>query len=264
MSSVLDRIFAAKRVELASRQQAMPIKEMIAAAAHAPTPKDFAAALAARRPAIIAEIKRASPSKGDILPDLDPAAVARDYESAGAAALSVLTDVHFKGTLEDLQAVRGAVDIPLLRKDFMFDPYQVYEARAAGADSILLIVAMLEPATIHTLAALAAELGMAAIVEVHNRAERAIATDAGARLIGINNRDLHTFHTTLATTEELLADYRGDALIVAESGIETAADIRRLSSAGAHAFLIGESLLRGGNPRARLAELAGAIEPNGG
>jgi indole-3-glycerol phosphate synthase len=260
MSSVLDRIFAAKRVELAARQASTPIEAMIETASRAPAPRDFAAALAARHPAIIAEIKRASPSKGDILPDLDPAAVARDYESAGAAALSVLTDVHFKGTLEDLCAVRKAVDIPLLRKDFMFDPYQVYEARAAGADCILLIVAMLEPATIGKLAALADELEMAAIVEVHNRAELTIATDVGARLIGINNRDLHTFNTTLATTEELLSDYRGDALIVAESGIETIADIRRLSTAGARAFLIGESLLRGGNPHARLAQLAGALD----
>jgi len=255
MASILDRIFAAKREELAARMKAVPRNEIIAEAARAPAPRSFVEALRARKPAIIAEVKRASPSKGDILPGLDPAAVARDYAAAGAAAISVLTDRHFKGSLADLCAVRAAVDVPLLRKDFIFDPYQIYEARAACADCILLIAAMLDEADLRSLAALAHELRMAALVEVHNPAEFALAQRCGVELIGINNRDLHTFKTDIAVTEELLRDYSGNALIVSESGIETPADIRRLHAAGARAFLIGESLLREGNPRAALSAL---------
>ncbi len=263
MSSILDRIFAAQREELQARQQLVPHQEIVRAAATAPVPRDFVAALRARRPAIIAEVKRASPSKGDILPGLDPVAVARDYAAGGAAAISVLTDRHFKGSLDDLRAVRGAVDIPLLRKDFMFDDYQLYEARAAGADCILLIAAMLPFAQLRTLADRARELGMAALIEVHNPAEFALAQTLGADLIGINNRDLHTFKTDIATTEDLLRDYSGPALIVGESGIETPEHIRRLDRAGARAFLIGESLLRGGAPRAALAPLTQALAPPG-
>ena len=161
MTSILDNIFAAKRVEVRARREAVSPMAIVAEAGRAPKPRDFVAALRARRPAIIAEVKRASPSKGDILPGLDPANVAREYVAAGAAAISVLTDVHFKGTLEDLRAVRAAVDVPLLRKDFIFDPYQVYEARAAGADCILLIAAMLKEGELRSLSALARELGMA-------------------------------------------------------------------------------------------------------
>jgi indole-3-glycerol phosphate synthase len=255
VSSILDDIFAAKREELRAVRGQTPLDSVRAAAARAPAPLDFVAAL----PAIIAEVKRASPSKGDILPGLDPAAVARTYRLGGAACISVLTDRHFKGTLDDLRAVRAAVDIPLLRKDFMFDPYQVYEARAAGADCILLIVAMLEEPELHALQALARELGMAALVEVHDAAEFAAAGRIGARLVGINNRDLHTFVTDIAVTERLLASYRGEALVVSESGIDAPADIRRLDAAGARAFLIGESLLRGGTPEKKLAELTGAL-----
>jgi indole-3-glycerol phosphate synthase len=259
MSSVLERIFAAKRSELEERRHAMPLAAVAAEAARAPAPRDFAGALRAHRPAIIAEIKRASPSKGDILPGLDPATVAREYAAAGAAALSVLTDRHFKGTLDDLRAVRAAVDIPLLRKDFMFDAYQVHEARAAGADCILLIAAMLAEAEMRELARCARELGMAALVEVHNRDEFMVAERIGAELLGINNRDLHTFETSLSVTEELLRGYAGRALIVAESGIDSPADIRRLADAGARAFLIGESLLRDGHPRERLGAMVGAF-----
>jgi indole-3-glycerol phosphate synthase len=259
MSSILERIFADKHAELAAERARVPLESIVAAAERAPAPRDFAATLRARRPAIIAEIKRASPSKGDILPGLDPVAIARDYEVAGAAAISVLTDSHFKGTLDDLRAVRGAAVLPLLRKDFIFDAYQVYEARAAGADAILLIAAMIPAATLRTLAALARELGMAALVEVHNETELQLAELSGASLIGVNNRDLHTFVTDIAVSERLLANYRGRALIVAESGIDSPSDIRRLDHAGARAFLIGESLLRGGAPRARLAELMTAL-----
>ncbi len=255
MSSILERIFAAKRLEVDEKRERVPLATMAAMAARAPAPRRFAAALRARRTAVIAEIKRASPSKGDIMPGLDPAQVGIDYAAAGAAALSVLTDRHFKGALDDLRAVRAAVELPLLRKDFIFDPYQVYEARAAGADAVLLIAAMLKEGNLRSLAALAAELGMAALVEVHGADEFALADRIGSELVGINNRDLHSFVTDLAVTERLLAGYRGEALIVAESGIETAADLRRLCAAGARAFLIGESMLRAGTPGETLGSL---------
>ena len=260
MTSILDKIFAAKRDEVSAARAAMPSARMRELALAAREPRDFVSALRERRPAIIAEIKRASPSKGDIAPDLDPASVAREYSRLGAAAISVLTDRHFKGTLDDLRAVRKAVDLPILRKDFIFDDYQLYEARAAGADCILLIVAMLKEPELRHLMNVARQLGLAALVEVHNEDEFAIARDAGAVLIGINNRDLHTFVTDLAVTERLMRGYRGDALIVAESGIDSAADIRHLDAAGARAFLIGESLLRGGGPAAKLPELVGALK----
>ena len=237
---ILARIVAKKREELAN-VRAFVEEWGRQAERRRPELRDFRQAVSTSVPAIIAEVKRASPSKGDIFPGLDPAAVARDYAHAGAAAISVLTDRHFKGSLDDLRAVRDAVDLPLLRKDFIFDEYQLYEARAASADCILLIVAMLDQNILSALAQRAAQLGLAVLVEVHNPAEfaRAVAVDAG--LIGINNRDLHTFKTDIATTEELLKGYAGSAMIVAESGIETATDIRRLDRAGARAFLIGES-----------------------
>jgi indole-3-glycerol phosphate synthase len=260
MSSILDSIFAAKREEVAAQRKIVSDIAIVAAAKNAEPARDFVAALRGRRPAIIAEIKRASPSKGDILPDLDPKTVALEYQRCGAAAISVLTDRHFKGTLDDLRVVRAAVDLPLLRKDFIFHPYQIYEARAAGADCILLILAMLKEGELRSLTALAREVKMAALLEVHNSEEFARANRLGADLIGINNRDLHTFVTDLAVTEKLLADYRGNALIVAESGISTPDDLRRLDEAGAGAFLIGESLLRDGNPAAKLPELLNAID----
>jgi indole-3-glycerol phosphate synthase len=260
MNSILERIFAAKRVELEAKRQHVSLESVISEAMRASAPRPFVAALRASRPAIIAEVKRASPSTGDILPGLDPAAVAHDYLAGGAAAISVLTDSHFKGSLADLGTVRAAVDLPLLRKDFMFDPYQVYEARAAGADCILLIAAMLDDGDLRSLAALARELKMAALVEVHDRTELGRAEAAKAELIGINNRDLHSFKTDIAVTETLLADYPGEALIVSESGIESAADVRRLYAAGARAFLVGESLLRSGDPCGRLGELTHALD----
>lgn len=259
MTSILDNIYAAKRVEVRARRAVVSPMAIVAEAGRAPKPRDFIAALGGRRPAIIAEIKRASPSKGDIMPGLDPVNIAREYVATGAAAISVLTDVHFKGSLDDLRAVRAAVDVPLLRKDFIFEPYQVYEARAAGADCILLIAAMLKEGELRSLAALARELGMATLLEAHDDAEFALAEKICAELIGINNRDLHTFVTEIAVTERLLAGYQGDALIVTESGIDSPDDIRRLDVAGARAFLIGESLLRCGTPGAKLSELMAAI-----
>ena len=258
-SSILERIFAAKHAELEADRAVVPFEAMREIARNAPAPRDFLAALRARRPAIIAEIKRASPSKGDILPGLDPAAVARDYATAGAAAISVLTDRHFKGSLEDLRTVRAAVNLPLLRKDFIFDAYQLHQARAAGADCILLIAVMLQEADLAALHAAAREVELQVIVEVHNEDELRTAARAGAEIVGINNRDLHTFVTDIGVTERLLEDYRGNALIVAESGIDTPADIRRLDRAGARAFLIGESLLRGGDPRRKLEALVAAL-----
>ncbi len=259
MTSMLDKIYAAKRVEVRARRAIVSPTAIVAEAGRAPKPRDFVAALRARRSAIIAEIKRASPSKGDIMPGLDPARVAREYVRGGAAAISVLTDVHFKGSLDDLRTVRAAVDVPLLRKDFIFEPYQVYEARAAGADCILLIAAMLKEGEMRSIAALARELGMATLVESHDPGEFALAEKIGSELVGINNRDLHTFATDIAVTERLLAGYRGDAVIVTESGIDSPGDIRRLDAAGARAFLIGESLLRGATPGAKLAELMNAF-----
>ena len=262
-SSILDRIFAAKRAEVEAERAAVPLEAMREAARRTPQPRNFLTALRARRPAIIAEIKRASPSKGDILSGLDPAAVARDYAASGAAAISVLTDRHFKGSLEDLRTVRAAVDLPLLRKDFIFDPYQLHQARAAGADCILLIAAMLKEADLCALYAAARELGLQALVEVHNEDELRAAGRAGAEIVGINNRDLHTFVTDIAVTERLLEGYRGSALVVSESGIDTPEDIRRLDRAGARAFLIGESLLRGGDPRRKLDTLCSALRRSG-
>ena len=255
MPSILEQIFDAKRVELAQQRKRVSLDEIETAAHAALPPRDFVAALRRRTPAIIAEVKRASPSKGDIFPGLDPAKVGRDYESAGAAAVSVLTDCHFKGSLADLSAVRSAIDLPILRKDFIFDPYQLYEARAAGGDCILLIAAMLLPEQLNILIQLAHELGLGALVEVHNADEFSRATELGAELIGINNRDLHTFRTDRETTSRLLKGYNGTALIISESGIETPEHIRQLYEDGARAFLIGESLLRDGSPRRALAIL---------
>ncbi|MBV8843421.1 MAG: indole-3-glycerol phosphate synthase TrpC [Bryobacterales bacterium] len=255
MASILEQIFAAKRAELSERLRQAPLEQVKDAAAHAPPPRDFITALRRREPAIIAEVKRASPSKGDIFPGLDPAAVAQDYAAAGAVALSVLTDYHFKGRLEDLRAVRAVVQLPILRKDFIFHQYQLYETRAAGADSILLIAAMLAPDDLSRLLMAAREIGLAALVEVHNQDELNRASRLGAELIGINNRDLHTFKTTLSTTTELLRSYSSSALIVSESGIETAEQVRELYADGARAFLMGESLLRGGAPHLALASL---------
>jgi indole-3-glycerol phosphate synthase len=255
MASILDQIFAAKRAELDDKRERVSLEVVRNAALGASPPRNFVAALRRRRPAVIAEVKRASPSKGDIFPGLDPAAVAQDYQAAGAAAVSVLTDRHFKGSLSDLSAVRMAVDLPILRKDFIFDAYQIYEARAVGADAVLLIAAMLSLEQLQALAEVAGELGLAALVEVHNQKEFSCAVELGTEFIGINNRDLHTFRTDLATTTDLLAGYRGDALIVSESGIETPAHLRQLYAGGARAFLIGESLLRGGKPQLALSEL---------
>ncbi|HYF76028.1 MAG TPA: indole-3-glycerol phosphate synthase TrpC [Symbiobacteriaceae bacterium] len=260
---ILDRILATKRQEVAAAYAARPLAEVKAAAAEAPAPRGLRRALA--QPAgiqVIAEVKKASPSKGVIRADFDPVAIAQAYESAGAACLSVLTDEqYFQGSLGYLTAIRQAVGLPLLRKDFIIDPYQVYEARAAGADAILLIVAAFpeDPQPMFDLAALAADLGMDVLTEVHTGDELTIAlTSPSANLIGINNRDLKSFHTSLDVTFGLVPRVPADRLLVSESGITGHDDLVRLEAAGAKAVLVGESLMRQSDVAAALRALRGA------
>ena len=245
MSDVLARIAAYKREEVAARKAARPQVDVSAAS----PPRGFARALAAAarpgRPALIAEIKKASPSKGLIREDFDPPTLARAYAEGGAACLSVLTDgPSFQGADPYLAAARDAVSLPALRKEFLVDPWQVAESRALGADAVLVILAMVDDALAADLLAEAARLGMDALVEVHDAAEMARARSLGATLVGINNRDLRSFHVDLVVTETLAAQAPAGALLVAESGVFTPADARRCADAGASAILVGESLMR--------------------
>jgi indole-3-glycerol phosphate synthase len=218
--------------------------------------RDFRRALAAQTPAIIAEIKKASPSKGLLSPDFDPAHLAVEYQAGGAAALSVLTDqAFFQGSLADLAAARGACQLPVLRKDFTLDENHVTEAAAGGADAILLIAAILEARQIRNLAELAAGYGMASLVEVHDERDLAKAIDSGAEIIGVNNRDLNTFDVNLETSLRLAARIPAGVVKVSESGIGSAADIERLRDAGYQAFLVGEHLVKSGDPAAALRAL---------
>ncbi|MGE0876433.1 MAG: indole-3-glycerol phosphate synthase TrpC [Burkholderiales bacterium] len=260
MSDILAKILATKREEVAQASAAVPLAEMQRRARAALPPRDFIGALratiAAGRSAVIAEVKRASPSRGVLREDFDPAAIARSYEGGGAACLSVLTDAqYFQGAAAHLQAARGACALPVLRKDFMLDPYQVFEARAMGADCILLIVAALDPATMGALEALAADLGMAVLVEVHGAAELDAALRLRTPLIGVNNRNLRTFDTRLETTLDLLPAIPGDRLTVTESGILARADVSRMRAAGVNAFLVGEAFMRAPDPGEALASL---------
>ena len=244
--TVLDRILDRKVEELAVRRAALPEAEMRARAADAPfAARDMLAALQSDYVSLIAEVKRASPSKGLLAQDFAPVLTAAAYAHNGASAISVLTDQDFfQGSLDYLTAIRRAVDVPLLRKDFVIDPYQVYEGRAAGADAILLIVAALSDAQLADLYALTVELGMTALVEVHQDWEMERALLLGADLIGINNRDLKTFHVDLATTGRLASMVEGDVVLVAESGIHSPADARDMGRLGAQAILVGESLMK--------------------
>ena len=260
MSDILEKILSRKREEIAERRTHVPLAEVVARATDADPPRGFVAALrskiAAGLPAVIAEVKRASPSKGVMRPDFRPADIARSYAAGGAACLSVLTDVDFfQGADAYLQQARAACALPALRKDFTIDAYQVHEARALGADCILLIVAALDDARLPDLAQLAAQLGMDVLVEVHDAAEldRALATNAP--LIGINNRNLRTFETRLETTLELRSHVPADRLLVTESGINSPVDVARMRAAGVHAFLVGEAFMRAEDPGAELQRL---------
>lgn len=248
---------------IVAQKQAEPRRESLAAIERrADRPRrNFRAALQAQPPAIIAEIKKASPSKGLLSADFDPARLARQYAAGGAAALSVLTDgPFFQGSLSDLHQAREAAPVPVLRKDFTLDEYDVVEAAANGADAILLIVAILDARRIRALRELAASYGMAALVETHDEAELQIALDGGADLIGVNNRDLHTFEVKLETSLRLAARIPAGAVKVAESGIHSAADVALLRQAGFQAFLVGEHLMKAADPAAALRALAGIAE----
>ena len=254
---ILARIVARKREEYA--EAIIPRAELERRAADMrPGRRGFRTGLRRRSPAIIAEIKKASPSKGVLREDFDPVRLARDYERGGAAALSVLTDEpFFQGRLEHLVAARSAVSLPALRKDFTLDEYHVVEAAANGADAVLLIAAILEEKEIRTLRELAAQYGMAAVVEVHSQREARAAVAAGADIIGVNNRDLKTFAVTLETSLRLAEDIPDGVLKISESGIHSREDIRRLADSGFHAFLVGEHLLKSASPEAALRALAG-------
>jgi indole-3-glycerol phosphate synthase len=250
--SILERILAAKRAEVAAAKKRLPEVEV----QNAPPVRDFVAALRAKRPAVIAEIKRASPSKGLLRKDFDPAAIASSYAAGGAACLSVLTDREFfQGAPEHLAAARAACALPALRKDFVIDPYQVFESRALGADCVLLIAACLEDAQMRSLENLAHGLGMAVLVEVHDAAELERALWLDTPLIGINNRNLRSFETRLETTLELVPRVPPDRIVVTESGILSRDDVARMRSRGVHAFLVGEACMRAADPGAALAEL---------
>ena len=263
MSDILTSIIAYKRAEIAAAQARRPLHEVEIAAHAAPPVRRFAEAvqhqIAGGRFALIAEIKKASPSKGLIRADFDPAVLAQAYEAGGASCLSILTDQpSFQGAPEHLRQARAASQLPVLRKDFMLDRYQVAEARALGADCILIIMAAVDDVVAGTLCAYAKAWNMDAIAEVHDRGELDRALRLDCRMLGINNRDLKTFKTTLETSESLAAGVPDDRIVVAESGIASHADLIRLAKAGVHAFLVGESLMRAADVAGATRSLLGA------
>ncbi len=259
---ILQRIVDYKKDELASAKARTPLADLKARCADAPTVRGFRQSLErmdrAGRTPVIAEVKKGSPSKGVIRADFDPVEIAGIYEKNGAACLSVLTDEHFfLGRLDYLTRIRGTVNIPLLRKDFIFDDYQIFEARAAGADAVLLIAAMLDLSRLRDFIAITRELSLDVLLEVHDESELETALETDCRLIGINNRNLRTFVTDLGTTEQLCALMPPDRFPVSESGINTRPDILRLRDAGARAFLIGESLMREPDIGGKMREILG-------
>ena len=260
MSDILNKILATKAIEVAVAKTKVSLDEVKALAFAEPKPRDFVgnirAKIAAGNAAVIAEIKKASPSKGVIRENFNPAEIAKSYETGGAACLSVLTDIeYFQGSANYLKQARAACNLPVLRKDFMIDAYQVYEARAMGADCILLIVAALELGKMRELEAVAHELGMAVLVEVHDATELDRALRLKTPLVGINNRNLRSFEVTLDTTLGLLARVPADRLLVTESGILGRADVQRMRAADVHAFLVGEAFMRAADPGVALAAL---------
>ncbi len=266
--SILDRILDRTRADVAERKARVPLAELQARCRDRAPTRDFPAALRREPDArtrrrggirIIAEVKKASPSRGVIRPDFDPPAVARGYTAGGAHAISVLTDgPFFQGDLAHLVAVRGAVPLPILRKDFHVEPYQLWEARDAGADAVLLIAAALSPRQLQDLVGLGRELGLAALVEVHARPELDAALASGADLVGVNNRDLRTFEVSLETTFGVLPHVPASTLLVSESGIADPAQVARLAAAGVDAILVGEGLLRHADVGRALRSLVGA------
>jgi indole-3-glycerol phosphate synthase len=260
MSDILNKIVAVKHQEVAAAMRRKPLEAVRFDAESRVLTRDFAGALRAKigagRPAVIAEVKKASPSKGVLRADFIPADIAQSYAEHGAACLSVLTDKDFfQGSVDYLKQARASCDLPVLRKDFIVDPYQVYESRVMGADCILLIAACLDDAQMKSLEALAMSLDMAVLVEVHDRAELERALKLKTPLLGINNRNLQTFEVSLDTTLTLLKDVPADRLLVTESGITTPAEVARLREAGVNAFLVGEAFMRAEDPGVALAAL---------
>ena len=262
MPNILDEIVAAKLEELAAVKATAPLETVQAQIPQRDTPLSLAGALRDGAVRLIAEVKKASPSRGLLCPDFDPVQLAATYAGNGASAISVLTDPRFQGEPEHLSAIKESgvsAAAPVLRKDFIFDPYQVYEARAMGADAYLLIVAILSTAQLADLLALGGELGMDALVEIHDEDELQVALDAGAEIVGINNRDLRTFQTDLATTEGLAPLIPGDRVIVSESGIFTQEHLQRLGRLGVNAVLVGEALVTAPNTAAKVRELTAPV-----
>ena len=262
MSNILEQILATKREEIDLRRTLVPEQQLLDKMADGHTPLGFVSALQRRaseqKPGVIAEIKKASPSKGVIRADFNPAAIATSYATANATCLSILTDEqYFQGHDDYLREVRQVVTLPLLRKDFTIDAYQVYEARAMGADCILLIVSALKPADLRDLYALAQSMGLDVLIEVHDAEELAIALTLGPDLIGINNRNLKTFNTNLETTIDLLSNIPSDVVVVTESGISTVADVRCMQANNVHCFLVGEAFMRATDPGQALSDLFG-------
>lgn len=259
--TILDRIVAARRESVSHRKRVLPDVALKFAVQKQAAARDFAAALSRPGCNVIAELKKASPSLGLIRENYEPVSLARSLEAAGAAALSVLTEEEFfQGSLADLKDVKKAVSIPILRKDFIVDPWQVWEARAAGADSFLLIVAVLSDELLAELLALGRELGMEPLVEVHSREELARANAASAKIIGVNNRDLRDFKVSLQTSFDLVQEIPENAVAVSESGLHNREDIERLRSAGFDAFLIGERVMKQADPGVGLKELLGTVD----